>query len=309
MNSLRATHSQFKRLVGVITRSGSARNVSLSIMMAPATLVIVVMMVFPVLFTVYISLHNWSATTAKSPQWVAFANYTELLFHDARFQIAFFRTFYLTIIATGIETVLGTCLAVLFHRDFFGRGVFRTLLLLPMVTTPVAMSLIWMLILTPTAGIANWVLVTLGLPPAMWLNTAATVLPTLAMIDVWQWTPLVMIIVIAGLSMLPTEAFEAAAIDGASAWQIFWRITLPMVRPYIIIAILFRSIDSLKTFDIIFATTQGGPGFASETLNIYSYTTAFTYFQLGYASSILVVFFAIILAVSLVLIRLRKKQW
>lgn len=309
MNRSEATHSQFKQLVGTIMRAGRARNVSLSIMMAPAILVIVVMMVFPVLFTVYISLNNWSATTVKSPQWVGFANYVELIFQDARFQMALFRTFYLTIIATGIETVLGTGLAVLFHRDFFGRGVFRTLLLLPMVATPVAMSLIWMLILTPTAGIANWVLVSLGLPPAMWLNTAATVLPTLAMIDIWQWTPLVMIIVIAGLSMLPTEVYEAAAIDGASAWQIFWRITLPMLRPYIIIAVLFRSIDSLKTFDIIFATTQGGPGHASETLNIYSYTTAFTYFQLGYASSILVVFFAIILAVSLVLIRLRKKQW
>jgi multiple sugar transport system permease protein len=129
------------------------------------------------------------------------------------------------------------------------------------------------------------------------------------MIDIWQWSPLIMIMVLAGLSMLPTEPFEAAAIDGASPWQTFWKITLPMLRPYIVIAVLFRLIDSLKTFDIIFATTQGGPGTASETLNLYAYTTAFTYFRLGYASAILVLFFALILAASLVLIRLRREPW
>ena len=301
--------SPFSRFFGDSTRVLRTRNVSFFAMMTPATAIIVLMMVFPVFFTVYISLHDWSAATAKSPQWIALANYEQLLFHDSRFQSAFFRTFFLTAIATGFETVLGTVLALLFHRDFLGRGLLRTLLLLPMVTTPVAMSLIWLLILDPTGGVVNWGLVSLGFPPGTWLNKTATVLPSLAMIDIWQWSPLIMIMVLAGLSMLPTEPFEAAAIDGASPWQTFWWVTLPMLRPYIIIAVLFRLIDSLKTFDIIFATTQGGPGSASETLNIYAYTTAFTYFRLGYASAVLVVFFAIILTVSLVLIRLRREQW
>jgi multiple sugar transport system permease protein len=291
------------------TRMLRMRNASFVAMMIPAVLIIILMMVFPVLFTAHISLHDWSAATVKSPQWVAFANYEQLLFGDARFHSAFLRTIYLTAIATGMETILGTALALLFHREFVGRGFWRTLLLLPMVTTPVAMSLIWLLILDPSAGVVNWGLGVLGLPPGTWLNKTATVLPSLAMIDIWQWSPLIMIMVLAGLSMLPTEPFEAAAIDGASPWQTFWKITLPMLRPYIVIAVLFRLIDSLKTFDIIFATTQGGPGTASETLNLYAYTTAFTYFRLGYASAILVLFFALILAASLVLIRLRREPW
>ena len=169
------------------------------------------------------------------------------------------------------------------------------------------MSLIWMLILNPAFGVLNFVLKTFGLPPGLWLNSIETVIPSLILIDTWQWSPLIMLMTLAGMSMLPTEPFEAAAIDGASRWQSFRYVMLPMLRPTIMVALLFRSIDCLKTFDIIYGTTQGGPGTASETLNLYIYTTGFNYFKLGYAASILVVFFTIVMSVSVMLTLLRRR--
>ena len=199
-------------------------------------------------------------------------------------------------------------MALLFNQNFRGRNLVRTLFLLPMVATPVAMSLIWILIMNPVGGILNWLLGLLGIPPGLWLSSAETVLPSLILIDTWQWSPLIMLMVLAGMTMLPSEPFEAAAIDGASAWQSFRLVMLPMLRPTIMVALLFRSIDALKTFDIIFGTTQGGPGFASETLNLYIYTQGFTYFELGYAASILIFFFTLVMTVSIIFILLRRRS-
>jgi multiple sugar transport system permease protein len=127
------------------------------------------------------------------------------------------------------------------------------------------------------------------------------------MVETWKWSPFVMLITLAGLSTLPTEPFESARIDGAGAWRIFWNITLPMIMPTVIVAVVLRSIDTLKLFDTIFAMTQGGPGTASETLNIYVFTMAFQYFRMGYASSVVVAFLVVILFVVLVLIKLRRR--
>ena len=134
-------------------------------------------------------------------------------------------------------------------------------------------------------------------------------IPALVIVDTWQWTPLIMLIVLAGLAALPGEPYEAAMIDGASKAQMLWLITLPLLRPTIVTAALFRLIDSLKTFDIIFVMTQGGPGGASDTINIYLFNTAFAYFHMGMASSMVVIFFAIVLGVSLLAVRIRRATW
>ena len=127
--------------------------------------------------------------------------------------------------------------------------------------------------------------------------------------DTWEWTPLITLITLAGLATLPIEPYESALIDGASTAQMFWRITLPLLRPAIIVALLFRAIDCLKTFDIIYVMTQGGPGFASETLNVYTFQVGLFYFHIGYASSLLVILFALVLGVSLLLIKVRRGAW
>jgi multiple sugar transport system permease protein len=136
------------------------------------------------------------------------------------------------------------------------------------------------------------------------------VIPTLALVETWEWTPLVMLIVLGGLASLPADPYEAAMLDGASGWQKFWHITLPLVWPFIVVAAVIRAIDALKSFDVIYVISQGGPGTASETLNIYLYNEAFAYYHLGYASAVVVVFFALIVAVSLVMLMVRQRaKW
>ena len=148
-----------------------------------------------------------------------------------------------------------------------------------------------------------------GLAPFKWTYSSQTVLYALALVDVWEWTPLIMLIALAGLAALPKEPYESALIDGATGLQSFWYITLPLLRPTIIVAILFRSIDALKTFDIIFVMTQGGPANASETLNILLFNQAFSYFNMGYASSMAVALFAIVMGASLILMKVRRGGW
>lgn len=272
----------------------------------PALLFVLLMMLFPITYTVWISFYEWSMSAVTPPRFVGLANYVEL-FKDERFLDSVINTFYFTFAALVIEVVLGIAIAVLLNRNFTGKNVTKTLFLLPMVATPVAMGLVWMLIYEPSIGAANSLLKALGLQPQLWLASMTQVIPSLIVVDVWQWTPMVALIVMAGLSTLPGDPYEAAAVDGASFWQKFVHITLPLLKPTIIIATMLRLIDVLKTFDIIYATTQGGPNFKSETLNIYGYVLGFQYFKLGSASALLVIFFIIVLAFTLLLIWLRKR--
>jgi multiple sugar transport system permease protein len=130
---------------------------------------------------------------------------------------------------------------------------------------------------------------------------------SLVIVDVWQWTPMIALVVLAGLTSLPTEPYEAAQVDGASRWQVLTKITLPLLQPTILVAVLLRSIDALKTFDIIYSMTGGGPGFSSETINIYGFVQGFSYFKLGMVSSLLMLFFAIVLGMSMLLVTARKR--
>lgn len=272
----------------------------------PAVLALFILMIFPVLYTLWMSLHEWFVSSVTPPEFVGLANYIKVITSDTRFHESLLRTFYFTALAVVVQTVLGVGIALIFNREFLGKGVVRTLFLFPMVATPVAIALVWMMMFNPTLGIMNYFLEAIGLPPALWIAKDYTVIPSLALVDTWQWTPFITLIALAGLSALPQEPFEAALIDGASGWQTFWHVTLPLLRPTIMVAVLFRTIDALKTFDIIYVMTQGGPGNASETLNIYIFQNAFSYFHMGYASSLLVILFAIVMAISIVLTRMRR---
>jgi multiple sugar transport system permease protein len=272
----------------------------------PAVLFVLLMMVFPIVYTVRISFFEWSMSATTPPSWVGLGNYIAL-FKDARFWHAVGATFYFTIAALVFETVLGVAIAMLLYRDFRGKNIVKTLFLLPMVATPVAMGLVWLLIYEPTIGVANMLLKSLGLKPMLWLASETQVIPSLVLVDVWEWTPMVALIVMAGLSTLPSDPYEAADVDGATVWQKFANITLPLLKPTIIIAVMLRLIDVLKTFDIIYSTTQGGPNLKSETLNVYGYVLGFQYFKLGMASSLLVIFFALVMGLTLLMIWIRKR--
>lgn len=275
----------------------------------PAVLFSVALLAFPVVYTVWMSLQDWFISGVQQPTFVGLENYRKLLLEDQRFLEAVLRTVQFTALAVAAETVLGIAAALVFAREFWGRGFWRTLYILPMMATPVAIALIFVMLFHPSLGVLNWFVTTLGLPPGRWTYARETVIPALVLVDIWQWTPLVMLIVLGGLAALPPEPFESAAIDGASGWQTFWYLTLPLLRPTIVVAMLFRSIDALKTFDIIYVMTQGGPGTASQTINIYLFDVGFQYFRMGYASAIVVLFFALILGCSLLLIRVRRASW
>ena len=164
-----------------------------------------------------------------------------------------------------------------------------------------------LVIVSPAVLFFLWMLSLVGIPPQLWVFHPATVIPSLVLVETWQWTPLVMLIVLGGLSAIPSEPYESAQIDGATPWQTFRYISLPMIMPFLFIAAMIRSIDAVKSFDIIFAITQGGPGSASETINLYLYSVAFVYYDVGYASAIVVVFFALIVALAGALLHLRQR--
>jgi multiple sugar transport system permease protein len=230
-----------------------------------------------------------------------------LVLKNPRFHAAVLRTFGFTLSAVAAEAVLGTIIALILYREFIGKGLLKLLLLLPLVVTPVAIGVTFSLFFDPTIGFLNWALNALGLPQSGWVSEAKTVLPSLVLVDVWQWTPMIALIVLAGLSSLSHEPFESAKVDGANAVQTFFRVTLPMIMPTVLTAIVLRTVDALKTYDIIAAMTRGGPGYSSETLNIHSFKLSFEYFTMGRASASLVFLFLIVLTCSLGIMQLRKK--
>lgn len=272
----------------------------------PAALFILAMMAFPVIFTLGVSLTDWSMTTGNAPQFIGLQNYRDLL-SDSRFFNAVWLTFYFTVLAVGVETILGVGVALILNREFTGKNLAKGLLLLPMVATPVAIGLAWTLFYEPTIGLGNYALKMLGLPVSKWLASPDSVIPALAIVDIWQWTPMIALIVLAGLASLPQDPFEAAMVDGANPWQVFRFVTLPLLMPTILVAVILRGIDAFKTFDIILTMTAGGPGFASETLNIYAYNLGFGYFRFGMASSALVALLAVVLGGSLFVLWLRRQ--
>lgn len=272
----------------------------------PAVLFVGLMMVMPVGYTFWLSFNEWSMSNVTPPLWVGLQNYVEL-FHDELFLKSLWLMFYFTVATVVIETVLGVGIALLMNQNIVGKGLVKTLFLLPMVATPVAVGLVWVLIYEPNIGIANIFLGKLGIAPQEWLTSQSLVMPSLIFIDIWEWTPMIALIVLAGLVSLPKDPYEAAMIDGASPWQSFTKITLPLLKPTLYSAILLRMIDSLKTFDIIYATTQGGPGTSSQTTNIYGYVLGFQYFKIGQASALLMIFFIIVLSISIFTILLRKR--
>lgn len=270
----------------------------------PALVVVGGVIVFPWLFTLWMSVNGWQIGVEQ--HFVGLANYQRLL-GDARFFDALWRTLLFTGLSVALPLVFGTAAALVFNAKLPGRGVLRAIFVMPMMATPVAIAVVWTMMFHPQLGILNYLLSLVGIRAQEWVFHPLSVIPSLVMVETWQWTPLVMLIVLGGLASLPSEPYESAALDGANDWHQFRYITLPMIGPFLMIAVIIRTIDALKSFDIIYAITQGGPGNASETINLYLYSVAFSYYDIGYGSVIAVVFFVLIIALSLLLIYLRQR--
>jgi multiple sugar transport system permease protein len=293
----------------VAPRAGffNRRRRGLRLFTLPALAVVAAVIVFPWLFTVYMSAFDWKIGSAA--HFVGLGNYTGLVTNQ-RFLEAIVHTFYFTALAVIVPLVIGTLAALVFHREFRGRGFLRAIFTMPMMATPVAVALVWTMMFHPQQGVLNYLLSLVGLPPSLWVYSPTLVIPSLVMVEVWHWTPLVMLIVLGGLASVPTEPYESARLDGATEWQLFWHITLPLIAPFLVLAAVIRTIDAVKAFDTIYVISQGGPGTASETINLYLYLQAFAFYNVGNASAVVVVFFAIILALALLLLHVRQRtKW
>ncbi|MGV1820426.1 carbohydrate ABC transporter permease [Agrobacterium tumefaciens] len=273
----------------------------------PALVVISAVIVFPWVFTLWMSVHRW--TLGQEQSFIGFDNYIRLA-SDVRFWESLWHTLIYTVLSVVAPLFLGTLAALVFDAQFPLRGFLRGVFVMPMMATPVAIALVWTMMFHPQLGVLNYLLSFIHIGPLEWIYNQSTVIPSLVLVETWQWTPLVMLIVLGGLAAVPREPYESAEIDGANAWQKFRYLTMPMIAPFLMIAVIIRSIDAVKSFDIIYAMTQGGPGTASETINIYLYNTAFSYYDIGYGSAMAVVFFIIIVALSFVLLMVRQRaQW
>ena len=272
-------------------------------MAAPAVIFAAAMIAFPIGYAVWLALSD--VTLGSEPRFAGFANFARL-FADEEFWNGLRITLVLYAISLVLQIALGTWLGLLLARTSFARGLVRTVMVSPFMLPPVVVGMMAIVILDPSFGIANWLLARIGLPPGLWLSDPSTVVATVAALDTWQWTPFVALIVMGGYLSLPSDVFEAAEIDGASGWQRFRLVTLPLLLPTIVTAAVLRSVDLLRLFDIIYLTTQGGPGTASTTLNILAYRRGFEFSDLGYASAIMVTLSSIVLGSVLIFARLRR---
>ena len=275
---------------------------------APAMIFVGLLIAVPLVWTVYLSLTDAQGSVRAESKFVGIANYLQVLGDTDRFWPAVLRTFTFTGGAVATEMGLGMGIALLLWRPFKGEKWVRVAILLPLVATPVAVGMMWRLIFDPNIGFANQLLSWFGIPSQPWLSGQTTALPTLIFVDVWQWTPMIVLILLAGLTSLPEEPDEAARIDGANSWQRFRFVTLPLLRSTVIVAIVLRGIDALKTFDILYATKgRGGGSFHEvETLNVYAFGLSFDYNDYGIASTVLILFFLLIIVLMWMITYRRK---
>lgn len=270
----------------------------------PTIILLIVMNIFPLIYSLYLSFTNYSVIADQAPQWVGIQNYQNIL-SDQRFWTNFATTGRYALVSVVLQTLIGFGLALLLRNKFKGSGIVTTLILVPMMLSPIVVATFWKLMFNPSVGIFNYLLgyTDINTSP-QWLAKPDLALWSIIIVDVWMWSPFVMLLCLAGLSAIPEYLYEAAAIDRASAWFQFRRITLPQVMPLLLIAVLFRTIEAFKQFDLVMGLTGGGPGDVTETVSIRLYKLAFQgQYDTGTSSALAYIILVVIIAVSNLYIR------
>jgi multiple sugar transport system permease protein len=272
----------------------------------PTLILLILMNVVPLVYSLYLSFTEYSATGTQAPIWIGLQNFIDLL-NDEDMWRFFATTGRYALITVGFQTILGFGLAMLVREKFSGSGLVTTLILIPMMLSPVVVGFFWKLMYNPTFGYFNY-LIGFSNPvtgPDMLASSFARqfvpnlALMAVALVDIWMWTPFVMLLVLSGLKAIPDYLYEAAAIDRASSWFQFWRITVPQVLPLLMIAILFRTIEAFKSFDLVMGMTGGGPGEQTELIAINLYRQAMLgSWDTGRSSALAYMILIVILAVS-----------
>jgi len=275
------------------------------LMVLPAIVVLSIVYFYPLFYNVDLSFSNWPILENLPKTYVGLENYASL-FSSQVFQGVVFNTVKFTLISVPIEFFLGLGLALLLNREIKGKNVFVTLLSLPMIIAPVIAALAWRWMFNFDFGALNYVLSFVGVKPVLWTGDPNISLYSVVVADVWTTTPFMMLLLYAGIQMIPTHLYEAARVDGASTTQIFWHITLPSLKSVLIVALMIRTIDAFtKLFDIVYIITGGGPGYSSMVLPIYAYKVALTFFDLGKgaAISVITLLFSAIMVAAILLAR------
>lgn len=274
----------------------------------PTLILLIIINIFPLFYSLFLSFTNYSAIANRPPEWIGFTNFDRLLNSNDIWGY-FSLTGRYALISVGLQTVIGFGLALLLRKKFRGSGIVTTLILIPMMLSPVVVGLFWKLMFNPAYGIFNYLVgFTNPVTAPDWLASPSLALWAIIIVDVWMWSPFVMLLCLSGLSAIPDYLYEAAAIDRASAWFQFRRITLPQVAPLLLIAVLFRTIEAFKAFDLVMGLTGGGPGNATQMISVEIYSQAFLgQFRTGRASALAYIVLVIIIAVSNVYIRTLNK--
>lgn len=283
------------------------RRFALSLLV-PALIVLLLTTTAPLVYLGWNSLHRLDLGMPWLSGFVGLGNY-ERMGTDPRFWNSLLLTGVYTLSTVFLQVVIGLSLALLVLQIPKGQGILRIAAILPIVLAPVVVGLFWRtLVLAPDFGLVDMVSKALGLGSHNWLGDPQLALISVIAIHTWQWTPFAFLVLLATLATMPPDLYEAARLDRASAWQRFLHITLPLIRPAIVVVVILRAMTALSAFAAIFAATGGGPGSATEILNLYAYSTSFTMLDLGYGSSLAVVLLAITLVVSWLLFSLRRKR-
>lgn len=263
----------------------------------PAIACLLVLSVYPVIQLVWLSMHNVRILPGVEPEFIGLTQYGWIL-RDTEFWNSLRITAQFVINASLIELGLGLAIALLLNFDGRLVGLLRTLFLLPTFVAPVVVALTWLLILNGEFGLLNYLLSLLGVAKQAWLARPELAFASLVVADVWQWTPFMMLLILAALRSLPNEPYEAAATDGASAWQSFWHLTVPLVWPVMAMALLVRCLDAIKVFGLVLVLTGGGPGTSTNVLGLYIFRKAFEQNQMEYAAGVAVLLFLITIAAA-----------
>ena len=272
-------------------------------LVAPAVIVLLAITAYPLIYNVWNSLHHDVVTSGVPATWAGLSNYKEI-FTDNLFVPSLVRTVGFTVVSVAVETVIGLALALALNRTFRGRGLVRAAVFIPWAVPTVVSAQLWKNMFDPQYGFVNYVLGALHLPLAhtTWLGETWTAWGAILVADAWRNTPFMAIVLLAGLQVIPDDIYEAARIDGASAWQTFRRMTLPLIKPALMVALIFRTLQSFLIFDVVYNMTAGGPGNPTSVLSYLNYQAFLVNFDFGYggAISVALVVFALLIAAAYV---------
>jgi multiple sugar transport system permease protein len=273
------------------------------LLLLPAVAVIVAVLIYPVAYGAFLSLFNYQMTLSPDRTFIGLANYQKL-FNDADFINSAWVTARFTLMTVALEFVIGLAIALLLTLEFPARALFRALVLLPLMVPPLVSGLLWRLMYDHELGVLSYFVRVLGGDPPVFLGDPDIALLAVSVTEVWRATPFMVLILLAALQSVPHELHEAAQIDGASAPQRFMAVTFPLILPVVLIALLFRTVDVLRTFDLIFLLTSGGPGTTTEVLSMFIYRYGFQSFDMGLTSAASMILFVLTLVICLVYLRL-----